>query len=506
MGEAMKDDTALLADYAANGSESAFEELVSRHAGLVYSAALRQVGKPGLAEEITQAVFCILARKAGSLGARTVVSGWLYRTTRFTSLKSLRSERRRAARELESHLMSADHRSSADPLANTAAVAEVDEAWEQMAPLVDEAMDALAEKDRDALILRFFDNLNLREVGDRLGISDDAAQKRVSRALERLRGFLSARGVGASVGVIALALPAKAVGAAPFGLTTTLTGIATSTTAGIGGATILTLTNETIHMIAWTKLKTFVPVALIGAFAVGTPLVVQQNSISDLRQENAKLLAKNQQLEKPVVITPAVDTNELEELRKEAAEVHRLRGEVARLRSSQSAAQTAVAAAETERVRMVKKLDSADAKRAAAEESVERGRERAAFQMKSAQMKRLGLAFHVAIQQGRLPANVDELVKMANLSADMAAELRAKYHFFDHSKTDPNTGGHPFVLADRLPTQTLDGDQIWSYTMVDGAALTLKRPPPADGVLRNIRPEERVRSEPGTMRQSRPRP
>src|SRR5580658_8298353 len=127
------DDMELVRQYADHQSESAFATLVSRHANLVYSAALRQVRDPQLAEEITQAVFIILARKAGSLNKKTILPGWLYRAACYTSNSARKREYRRQQREQEAYMQS------------TLQEAESNEAWQHMSPLLEEAMLRLGQ-------------------------------------------------------------------------------------------------------------------------------------------------------------------------------------------------------------------------------------------------------------------------------------------------------------------------------------------------------------------------
>src|SRR5579871_5190873 len=165
----MSDDIELVHAYAAEKSEQAFSTLVERHIALVYSAALRQVGNPQLAEEVTQTVFMILSSKARSLSSRTILSGWLYRTTHFVSAATRRREARRRSHEQEAHVQS------------TIAAAARDVAWEQLAPVLDEAMGHLREADRNAIVLRYFENKSLQQVGVALGVEERAAQKRVAR-------------------------------------------------------------------------------------------------------------------------------------------------------------------------------------------------------------------------------------------------------------------------------------------------------------------------------------
>ena len=170
------DDLSLLGEYARSNSEPAFAALVERHINLVYSVAMRQMCDPHLAEEITQTVFIILAQKAGSISPKTVLPGWLCRTARFASANALTMQRRRTRREQEAYrqsLLNEPERGTTDPIA----------------PLLDDALGQLGQKDRDAVMLRFFEGRNFREVGARLGLSEGAAKKRLTRAVEKLRPY-----------------------------------------------------------------------------------------------------------------------------------------------------------------------------------------------------------------------------------------------------------------------------------------------------------------------------
>src|SRR5580765_8052593 len=175
------DDMILVRQYAAHQSESAFATLVSRHTNLVYSAALRQVRDPQLAEEITQAVFIILARKAASLNEKTILPSWLYRTTCYTSNSTLKGEFRRRRREQEAYMQSRLQE------------AETDAAWQQMSPHLEEAMLRLSQTERDALVLRYFEGQSFNEVGTALNANGETAKKRVTRALEKLRKIFTKR-------------------------------------------------------------------------------------------------------------------------------------------------------------------------------------------------------------------------------------------------------------------------------------------------------------------------
>src|SRR5689334_13280026 len=205
-------DKQLLADYATRHDDVAFAEIVNRYRDLVYSAAQRQVS-PADAAEVAQSVFIDLASKADSVAARlsaeSTLAGWLHRGTRFAALKHLRAAHRRVANETQAMQESTGHNEN-----------ETD--WAHIQPVLDEAIDSLADADREALLLRFFKNLDFRAVGSALGVNDDTAQKRVSRALERLRGFFARRGITVSIAALAAVLSSKAVQAAPVGFAVSL--------------------------------------------------------------------------------------------------------------------------------------------------------------------------------------------------------------------------------------------------------------------------------------------
>jgi len=234
------DDIELLRQYAEEQSEAAFATLVKRHLNLVYSAARRSVDNVEQAEEITQAVFIILARKARRLRHGIILSGWLYQTARLTAANFRRAETRRAWRETEAHRQSLMNESEPDP-------------WPQIAPLLEQAVGGLKEADRNAIVLRFFEKKSLNEVGQALGTSEDAAKVRVYRALEKLRKFFTKRGVTLSATGLAGAISAHSLQSAPIELATTI-----AVTAVKGSAVAvptLTLVKGTLKIMAWTKVK-----------------------------------------------------------------------------------------------------------------------------------------------------------------------------------------------------------------------------------------------------------
>ena len=250
-------DMALVREYVRVNSEAAFAELVDRHISLVYSAAFRHAGQAAHAQEITQAVFIILARKAAGLRPDTVLAGWLCETTRLTALSFMRGEHRRQRREQEAYMQSTLRESTDETV------------WNQLSPLLDEAMSRLGRKERDAVVLRYFKDQNLREVAELLNINEPAAQKRVNRALEKLRKFFTKRGVDSTTATIAGAISANSVQAAPVGLAKTISVVAVAKGAAASIST-LTLIKGALKIMAWTKMKSAVVVAVAVLLTAGT--------------------------------------------------------------------------------------------------------------------------------------------------------------------------------------------------------------------------------------------
>lgn len=202
------EDSELLRRYAEDGSQAAFAELVRRRIDLVYSVALRQThGDRHRAEDATQAVFADLARKAASLARRPVLAGWLYRSAQFAATDLVRAEARRGARERIAHTMQIDlapERSPAD--------------WEKVRPVLDEALSEMDEADRDAIVLRFFDQRPFADIGTLLRLSENAARMRVERALDKLAALLSRRGITSTAAALGTVIGAQIATAAPSGL------------------------------------------------------------------------------------------------------------------------------------------------------------------------------------------------------------------------------------------------------------------------------------------------
>lgn len=266
----MTDDQQLLRRYSTEHSETAFGELVERYVNLVYSAALRRVGGDAqLAQDVSQLVFVDLARKAPSLPDNIVLAGWLHRATRYAASQLMRTNYRRRRREEEAIAMNAlESQTSID--------------WEALRPALDEALDKLSQSDRDAVVLRFFQQRNLAEVGRALGTNEDAARKRVSRALDKLRAQLVRRGLTTTVATLSAAISVNAVQIAPPGLTAALT------TASLTGAGAVSGISATIlKIMSLTKLQLGIGASVIAVLTAS--LVVEHQSQTALSKENETL-------------------------------------------------------------------------------------------------------------------------------------------------------------------------------------------------------------------------
>lgn len=267
-------DHELLREYAASGSDEAFGELVRRHLGLVRGVALRQLRDEHLAVEVSQAVFLALARKAGGLPTGTVVAGWLFRATRFAAGKLARDEERRSRHEREAAM--AHFESIADETA-------CEEAWAGVAPLMNEALEALPLKDREAVLLRFFERRSFAEVGGDLGTSEDAAKMRVSRALERMRRFFRQRNVLLGAATLAGALESHAATPVPEHVTRAVS----ASLAGTGGtmAQIIHQADAILRHWQWLRVRRWL--VGLGLLLIAGGLLWVAGNVSRWRRNSA---------------------------------------------------------------------------------------------------------------------------------------------------------------------------------------------------------------------------
>lgn len=309
-------DVELLERFAATHDEGAFAEVVRRHLGLVYATALRRLGgDTHLAQDVAQAVFTDLARKAPAVAGHRVLGGWLHTSTVFAAAKVVRAEQRRRRREEAAHAMQIsdqDHSPGAE--------------WSEMRPLLDGALQRLAEKDRDALVLRFFENRGFDDIAAQLQTSAGAARMRVERALEKLRVQLARRGVHSTAAALALTLSTNALAAPPAGLALAVTGAALSGAAsGAGAMTVF-------GVLAMTKIQLGITATLLAA-GLGT-IGVQRHERSELRTtvEEAAAPSETASAVRAGIARLSQQAGEVAALRAAAAERERVQEETAALR------------------------------------------------------------------------------------------------------------------------------------------------------------------------------
>lgn len=442
------DDWELLTAFRCERSEEAFAALVARYVDLVYSAALRQINDAELARDITQAVFLTLARKAPGLRRETILSGWLYRTARFAALEALRAESRRIRREETTVRMNTDH----DPTP--------EEVWKKAAPCIDSAMEQLSESDRAAVLLRYFRGQSLRELAAALGVSEEAAKKRVSRALERLRQILQREGITSSSSLLSAALTVYAVQSAPSAL-----GSAISTAALHGAVASAELFSKgALQMIAWTKLKMTALCAATALLMTGTVSVCVHHARAAREREATLAMEASFRQDAPAheeqlraVFTTT--ENENRALQKDAEELHRLRNAVAQLQTGQrqltprsldpagqiqlqSAPPPFRAAAETLRELQFREFMAAGRKAMTLQPMTDKEFPTPEYISEIDYFKNLGLALRIyASNHGdEFPATLDQLIQTDLLTDAMKKKLeegRYEYHVFKDAEKKP---------------------------------------------------------------------
>lgn len=437
----MSNDTELLRQYVEERSESAFTELVREHLNLVYSAALRETNGDGaLAEDVSQAVFTELARKAPRLLAHPALAGWLYTTVRHLAANLRRAEGHRRRREEEAQSMN-----------ELLAEDSPNEVWQRLRPVLDDALHELKEADRAVVVLRFLEDRSLREVGARLGLNENAARMRVDRALEKLRGLLARRGVTSTTSGLAAALALGVVTPAPAALAAAIASTVLASGAA-AGSTTLTL----MKLMSITTVK----VSLIGALIVAGIAVPawQQTRLHRVQFENAQLRARQaetgraQETELAALRAVQADQAELERLRQWQAQTQ---PELLRLRGMAGVARRANVEAEEMRARLARQASEAGTNPVSG--AMAGVMKQALEQMVEGRLSRMTASLHLTPQQ--VQAARDILLRQAEVtSAGVQQVFSGKYDKAELTRLAKD-GGNPEAQIKALLTP----EQIAAY-------------------------------------------
>jgi RNA polymerase sigma factor (sigma-70 family) len=430
----VKDDTELLGEYVVDRSEGAFTELVHRHVGMVYAAALRQVGGDvHLAQDVAQLVFIDLSRKSARLTRHTSLTGWLYTSVRYAAATARRANQRRQRREHEAQAMN-------ESLHQQPSAAH----WEMLQPVLDEALHALGEADRHAILLRFLEGKTLAEVGRGLGLNENAARKRVDRALQKLRHFFGRRGIAISAIVLAETLSSKAIVAVPPSLASAVTTVSIKATP---------ITFPLLKLMAITK--TQLGAASVAA-AMATTIIFQSQSnhrlrqeavalrqqtarMDDLRAENERLAKTQSDASRPLGQDPS-------------RELARLRAEVGRLRTQLAEASKAGP----------QKMESAPQAQPDANAAYQE-KQLAILRMHNA--KQLMLAFHqyAGDQQEHFPTNFGQIASY--LDDTMTNDFEIVYQ---GARNEITNARNTIVIRETQAQPTTSGGWSRAYGFADG--------------------------------------
>jgi RNA polymerase sigma factor (sigma-70 family) len=444
-------DHELLRCYADHGCDEAFAELVRRHLNLVWAAARRVTHNSELARDVAQLVFTDLARKARTLPPETVIAGWLHRAAYLAAAKQIRGEVRRSQRERIAMTTS----NSADSDESRAAG--------ELQPVLEEALAELPEIDRDAVVLRFLAGRSYAEVGATLGTGEDTAQKRVSRALEKLRESFRRRGLDVGGGLMVAALDFAGTQAAPVGLASTVAkGALAAAEAASGMVTLVLL------------MKSKITLGIVGGAALAVTLTYQHNSLNRLTNENSVLRSQLAEAMAPSPSTAAAQTADSETRTRQQDqqdELLRLRGEVAQLRQAAREGRNPPKAAPN--VGSIPQLEAGDlAKAMLAAEAV-------ATRTVNAQ-KHLALAAHLYSRdhQERLPTTFEELKPLLgdalNLDGTVAGVSFDLLEFQPHERDIYRFETSLILLRERNARQLPDGTWERIYSLADGSVHRFK--------------------------------
>ncbi len=452
----MQDDLELLQRYARDGSDEAFTELVNRHCNLVWASAYRVLGDADLARDAAQMAFADLARKARHLPAGVIPAGWLYRAACLAASKLLRTQARRALREHQA--MKLHELSQCDE--------PQDERLAELIPLLDAALADLGERDRDAVTLRYLCGSSFLQVGAAIGSSDDTAQRRVTRAVAKLRVWFRRRGLLVSGEAVSAALTTAGAQAAPAGLSGSLAAGALATAAA-------TPFIPSLYSVLKTKLIITMKTNIITGIVVGGPLAIalalQHQSLNQLQLENTNLRG---QIENKTTATAnsAPDSNanipspdELAQAKAEHAELLRLRGEYGML---------------------VRKSDEL-AKAAQKEEAVRKAQEnRAAAELDQqivGYMKHIGLLCRLYSNDNHdaMPTNFVQIAEpMKELDGQVPPEL---FEFVQYGRPASLTVPGEILMREKIARLFPDGRKRRAYLLADGSVQDV--PPDPDGTF-----------------------
>jgi RNA polymerase sigma factor (sigma-70 family) len=461
----MQPDNELLHQYASSKSEEAFAELVRRHVNLVYSTALRQAGGDAhLAHDVAQNVFTDLARKAASLSHRKSLTGWLYTSAYFAANKMVRTEVRRRERE-EQFMREPIHESPE----------ETD--WEKLRPLLDAAMHGLKESDREAILLRYFENRPYAEVGAKFDLNENAARLRVERALEKLRRLLVKQGITTTT--LGAVVSANAIQAAPAHIAATIA--TTSVTAASTGTSTL------LHIMAATKLK--LAAGALAVACVTTAFVVQHQAQAKLRSANetlqqqfAQLKAQNDDMSNSLLnakntqALPQEQLNELLRLRAQVTDLNRQVAEAAKAKANLATVEPTESIATND----PKALDSQmrqrtmRAAKTVAGATVMGYAERHHNEFPTNWNQILG-DFDTWERRGLNPGDV-----VPDIQADFAwvtNQYELVYQGSTKSLWDATNFGDIIVVRQKEPWQSLNGKWVKTYGFADGHSQLMAEPP-----------------------------
>lgn len=435
-------DHQLLRSFARERSESAFAELVARHLPLVYCAGLRQTGGDiHAARDVAQVVFTDLARKASGLSENVVLAGWLHRATIFAARQILRGERRRQLREQQAAAMNTIEPQPEPGIAG----------WPQIHRLLDETLDHLNKTDRDALLLRFFQQQSFAEVAASLGGTEEAARKRVTRALEKLRLILQRRGVTTTAAALSATISANAVQPAPAGLAAA---IAHSSFAAAGTGTTLTL----LKIMTATQIK--LGFSALVAAGVTTAFIIQHQAQARLREENQSLQQQVVRLQKgnEDLSSQIAGLNDSKKMSDEQFnELLRLRGEVGMLRRRTNELGTAQATLENSLVQAEMPQSNSPA---------QEQRQIVMARLDNAKGLAMGFIMYAMDNQGLFPTNFDQIDSYTNqypVSGTNGFEI-----VYQGTRDQITNLGDVIVVQESEPWQTYDGKWGKTYGFADG--------------------------------------